>query len=148
MDNDRIEGAAREAGGKVQSAAGSLTGDRDMKAEGDMRSAAGKVQGAYGSAKDAAKDAVEGVKSAFDAEHVSKEVARLRQQVEELMRDRVTPMVAGAASTAGAYVVEAKDTLTAEMDRASEKVKANPLTSVAVVGFLAFVLGRLTSNRS
>jgi len=59
MNEDRIEGSARTLGGKVQEAAGRLTGDAKTRAEGELNQAAGRAQDLYGQARDAAADAVE-----------------------------------------------------------------------------------------
>ncbi|CAM2848374.1 CsbD family protein [Brevundimonas diminuta] len=55
-DHDRIEGAAKNMGGKLKEAAGKLTGDEKLKAEGRADQVAGKVQNAVGGVKDALKD--------------------------------------------------------------------------------------------
>lgn len=52
-DKDRIEGAAKQMGGKVKEAVGKVTGDEKLKAEGRADQAAGKVQNAVGGIKDA-----------------------------------------------------------------------------------------------
>lgn len=52
-DHDRIEGAAKNMGGKVKEAAGDLTGDQKMKAEGKADQMEGKVQNTVGGVKDA-----------------------------------------------------------------------------------------------
>ena len=57
-DNDRVEGAAKNIGGKIKEAAGNVTGDEKLKAEGKADQVAGKVQNAIGGAKDAIRDAV------------------------------------------------------------------------------------------
>lgn len=54
-DHDRIEGAAKNLGGKLKEAAGKLTGDEKLKAEGRADQVAGKVQNAVGGVKDALK---------------------------------------------------------------------------------------------
>ncbi|MBK1968543.1 CsbD family protein [Brevundimonas sp. 3P9-tot-E] len=54
-DKDRIEGAAKNIGGKLKEAAGKLTGDEKLKAEGRADQVAGKVQNAVGGVKDALK---------------------------------------------------------------------------------------------
>ncbi|MBN9479415.1 MAG: CsbD family protein [Bordetella sp.] len=54
-DHDRIEGAAKNIGGKIKEAAGKLTGDEKLKAEGRADQVAGKVQNAVGGVKDALK---------------------------------------------------------------------------------------------
>lgn len=52
-DHDRIEGAAKNMGGKVKEAAGKVTGDEKLKAEGKADQIEGKVQNAVGGLKDA-----------------------------------------------------------------------------------------------
>ncbi len=52
MNDDRIEGTARELGGKVQGAAGDLLGDSKTSAEGRVNEAMGKLQDSYGAAAD------------------------------------------------------------------------------------------------
>ena len=54
-DHDRVEGAAKNIGGKIKEAAGKLTGDEKLKAEGRADQVAGKVQNAVGGVKDALK---------------------------------------------------------------------------------------------
>ena len=51
-DHDRIEGAAKNIGGKIKEAAGKLTGDEKLKAEGRADQVVGKVQNAVGGLKD------------------------------------------------------------------------------------------------
>jgi uncharacterized protein YjbJ (UPF0337 family) len=55
-DHDRVEGAARNLGGKAKEAAGKLTGDEKLKAEGKTDQVAGKVQNAVGGLKDTLRD--------------------------------------------------------------------------------------------
>jgi uncharacterized protein YjbJ (UPF0337 family) len=59
MDKDRIAGSAKDFGGKVESAAGDLTGDVGTQASGRAREAAGAAQDLYGQAKDAVRDATD-----------------------------------------------------------------------------------------
>ncbi len=56
MDENRIEGAARNVGGKLQDAVGGLTGDAATQARGKANQAAGQAQNAYGAAIDALKE--------------------------------------------------------------------------------------------
>ena len=51
-DRDRIEGAAKQMGGKAKEVVGKVIGDEKMKAEGHADQAAGKVQNAVGGMKD------------------------------------------------------------------------------------------------
>jgi len=52
MNEDRVEGTAREFVGKAQSTAGDMLGDTKTSAEGRAREAAGQAQQAYGQAAD------------------------------------------------------------------------------------------------
>lgn len=55
-DHDRVEGAAKNLGGKAKEAAGKVTGDEKLKAEGRADQLEGKVQNTVGGIKDAFKD--------------------------------------------------------------------------------------------
>lgn len=55
-DHDRVEGAAKNMGGKVKEAAGNVTGDEKLKAEGKAEQVEGKVQNAVGGIKDSLRD--------------------------------------------------------------------------------------------
>ena len=57
MDKDRIAGSAKQAGGAIKQAVGTVTGDAKLKAEGTTDKTAGKVQNAIGGVKDAIRDA-------------------------------------------------------------------------------------------
>jgi uncharacterized protein YjbJ (UPF0337 family) len=51
-DNDRVEGAAKNIGGKIKEGVGNITGDEKLKAEGKADQVAGKVQNTVGGIKD------------------------------------------------------------------------------------------------
>jgi len=51
-DRDRVEGAAKNVGGKVKEAAGKVTGDEKLKREGQADQVTGKVQNTVGGLKD------------------------------------------------------------------------------------------------
>jgi uncharacterized protein YjbJ (UPF0337 family) len=55
MDENRLEGTARNLGGKIQEGVGRATGDTKTKAEGVMNQAAGTAQDLYGQTADAAR---------------------------------------------------------------------------------------------
>lgn len=55
-DHDRVEGAAKNLGGKAKEFAGKVTGDEKLKAEGKADQVEGKIQNAVGGVKDAFKD--------------------------------------------------------------------------------------------
>lgn len=54
-DHDRIEGAAKQAGGNIKEAAGKVIGDEKMQAEGQADQVEGKVQNTVGGVKDAVR---------------------------------------------------------------------------------------------
>ena len=55
-DQDRIEGAGKNIGGKIKEAAGKVTGDEKLKAEGRADQVEGKIQNAVGGVKDSLRD--------------------------------------------------------------------------------------------
>jgi uncharacterized protein YjbJ (UPF0337 family) len=57
MDENRIEGTARNVGGKVQEGLGKVTGNARTQAEGLANQATGAVQDLYGQATDTAREA-------------------------------------------------------------------------------------------
>ena len=56
MDEDRVEGTARNVGGKVQEGVGRVTGDARTRAEGLANQAVGTAQDLYGQAADTARE--------------------------------------------------------------------------------------------
>jgi uncharacterized protein YjbJ (UPF0337 family) len=52
MDRDRMEGAAKNIGGRIKSFFGRLFGDEKLKAEGRADQTEGKVQNTVGGVKD------------------------------------------------------------------------------------------------
>ena len=55
-DHDRVEGAAKNLGGKAKEAAGKVTGDEKLKADGRADQVEGKVQNTVGGIKDSLRD--------------------------------------------------------------------------------------------
>ena len=58
MDENEIEGAARDLGGKVDDAVGGLTGDPETQLAGKWNQAAGKAQKTFGAAADEIRENV------------------------------------------------------------------------------------------
>ncbi|MFB0493117.1 uncharacterized protein YjbJ (UPF0337 family) [Methylobacterium sp. OAE515] len=56
MDENRITGAEKELGGKVQGAVGDVTGDRETQAKGTANEVKGAAENLVGQAKDAVRD--------------------------------------------------------------------------------------------
>ena len=55
MDENRIEGSARNLGGKIQEGVGRVTGDAKSTIEGVVNQAAGTAQNLYGQSADVAR---------------------------------------------------------------------------------------------
>ena len=60
VDKDRVEGSAKNIGGKIKEGLGKLTGDSKTQAEGKMDQSEGKVQNTVGGVKDTVRDALRG----------------------------------------------------------------------------------------
>lgn len=56
VDEDRVEGAARNVGGKVKEGVGKLVGDEKLRREGQVDQVKGRAQNAIGGIKDKARD--------------------------------------------------------------------------------------------
>lgn len=61
VDENRIEGAARNFAGKVEDVVGQVTGDSKTQAEGKADQVSGQVQNAAGGVADAAREAASGI---------------------------------------------------------------------------------------
>ena len=57
MDDDRVTGTARKAGGKIEEGFGRMTGDTATQIRGVVDQAQGSAERMYGQAKDAAREA-------------------------------------------------------------------------------------------
>lgn len=60
IDNDRIEGAAKNLGGKLKAGLGNLTGDAKLQSDGRADQIEGRTQNAIGGIKDSAREALDG----------------------------------------------------------------------------------------
>ena len=56
VDKDRVEGAAKNIGGKIKEGAGKVTGDEKLKREGQLDQVKGKVENAVGGMKDTVRE--------------------------------------------------------------------------------------------
>ena len=59
VDKDRVEGSAKNIGGKIKEGFGKLTGDSKTEAEGKLDQTEGKVQNTVGGIKDTVRDALD-----------------------------------------------------------------------------------------
>jgi ElaB/YqjD/DUF883 family membrane-anchored ribosome-binding protein len=72
------------------------------------------------------------------------QIAQLRAQVEQLMRDRVTPAVADAAGRAEEAAYQAKDYAQAKVETVTRNVRERPLTALAIAAGVGYFLGRVS----
>ena len=80
----------------------------------------------------------------MDSEDTHGQIARLREQVETLMKDRVTPAVADAAGRAESAMHTAADTVRGQTEMVTSKVREQPLLAVLIAAGIGYVLGRAT----
>ncbi|OUI78062.1 hypothetical protein HK18_10995 [Commensalibacter intestini] len=87
--------------------------------------------------KKAAKAAVALQKSAQD------EIRSLKEQVEELLNDRVTPAIVQAADKADQVVHNTKELTDHQMKHVSDKVQSKPLIAIVLSIVIGYLLGRV-----
>lgn len=86
-----------------------------------------------------------------DASQDAKEqIAQLRDQVQSLMSERVTPALASAADTAQKYMGQAKeyvgqaqDIYTDQSEALSERVREFPIVAIMIAAGVGYLLGRI-----
>ena len=71
------------------------------------------------------------------------QIAQLRDQVQQLMSERVTPALANAAGQAEAYTRQAKDVYDDQTEALSERVRESPLVAVLLATGVGYLLGRI-----
>jgi ElaB/YqjD/DUF883 family membrane-anchored ribosome-binding protein len=76
------------------------------------------------------------------SEDATAQIARLREQVESLMKDRVTPAVAEAAGRAEAAMYGAADTVRGQAEAVSNRVREQPLLAILIAAGIGYALGR------
>ena len=72
------------------------------------------------------------------------ELRALREQVNALMEDRITPAYEDASKRASAAAKKARAYTEDQADYVSEHVKEQPLIAIGVAAFVGFLFGRIT----
>jgi ElaB/YqjD/DUF883 family membrane-anchored ribosome-binding protein len=103
-------------------------------AKGEAARLAGSARDLASGAKDDASRFVSDAKA---------EIVQLREKVEALMNDRITPAVSAAADRASAIGKSASDTVRQQADRASDAVHDKPLIALGVAALAGFVIASL-----
>jgi ElaB/YqjD/DUF883 family membrane-anchored ribosome-binding protein len=75
-------------------------------------------------------------------EDAQTQIARLREQVEALMKDRVTPAVAEFAGRAESAVHSASGVVRDQAHMVSGRVKDQPLVAIMVAAAVGWIIGR------
>lgn len=79
-----------------------------------------------------------------DVTHDAKEqIAQLREQVQTLMSERVTPALANAAGQAEEYVRQAKDVYDDQTEMLSERVRESPIVALLLAAGVGYLAGRI-----
>ena len=77
------------------------------------------------------------------AEDAMAQIIRLREQVETLMRDRVSPAMGEAAERVEAAAHDAADVMRGRADALAGVVRSQPLAAIGIAAVIGFLLGRL-----
>ena len=77
------------------------------------------------------------------ADDTRDQLLSLRDQVERLLNERVSPAIADAAGRAETAVHSARDFTTTQADTVSTKVRGQPLIAIAVSAGIGYLLGRI-----
>jgi ElaB/YqjD/DUF883 family membrane-anchored ribosome-binding protein len=77
------------------------------------------------------------------ASDANDQIAQLREQVEALMNDRVSPAISNAAQRAETMARSAGDMAKQQATAMSGRVREQPLFAVLIAGFAGFLIGRL-----
>jgi ElaB/YqjD/DUF883 family membrane-anchored ribosome-binding protein len=71
------------------------------------------------------------------------QIKQLRDQVDALMRERVTPMLSEAAGRAQDAARQAQEIAQDQVDQLSGHVRETPITSVLIAAAVGFLIGRI-----
>ena len=70
------------------------------------------------------------------------QIAQLRDQVQSLVSERVTPALSNAASTAEDYARQARDLASDQTEMLSDQVRESPLAAILIAAGVGYLLGR------
>lgn len=79
------------------------------------------------------------------AQDTQEQLQSLRTMVEQLLNERVTPALAGAADKAESAVTSARDLTNTQVANVSDKVRGQPLIAIAIATVVGYLLGRISS---
>ena len=71
------------------------------------------------------------------------QIAQLRDQVNSLMSERVTPALANAADSAQKYMGQARDMYSDNTEALSERVRESPMVAILIATGVGYLIGRI-----
>lgn len=77
------------------------------------------------------------------ADDTKAQIAQLRKQVESLMSDRVTPVLADAAGRAESTARQGIDYTREQAEAISNRVRDQPLIAIGIAAAVGYLVGRL-----
>ena len=77
------------------------------------------------------------------AQDAKEQIAQLRDQVQTLMSERVTPALANAAGQAEDYARQARDMATDQAEMLSDRVRESPIVAILIAAGAGYLLGRI-----
>ncbi len=81
--------------------------------------------------------------SDYTAQDAKAQINQLRDQVQSLMSERVTPALSNAAGQAEDYARQAKDMASDQAEMLSEQVRESPLAAIMIAAGVGYLLGRI-----
>ncbi len=157
VDTDRITGAAKELGGKIQGVVGDLTGSHRDTAEGRFREAQGAAENAYGQAKDSVRHAADQAQDyAGHAADQARDLAGHASDRAGDLADRARDRARDFAGDAQDYAEDAQGYAHDVYERGSRSLRHGarqvghqvaeyPLASLVIAGLVGFGVGLLVS---
>jgi ElaB/YqjD/DUF883 family membrane-anchored ribosome-binding protein len=77
------------------------------------------------------------------SDDAKEQIAQLRDQVQSLMSERVTPALANAADTAQKYVDQAKEVYSDNTEMLSDRVRESPIVAILIATGIGYLIGRI-----
>ena len=77
------------------------------------------------------------------ADSTQDQIQSLRAQVEQLLSERVTPVIADAAGRAEDAVNSARTLTASQVETVSEQVRSQPIVAIGIATAVGYLLGRI-----
>lgn len=78
------------------------------------------------------------------AKGAQEQIDGLKSQLEQLLKDRINPVLLDVADRADQAVASAKDIKDTQLTNAQARVRARPVASVLISALVGFVAGRMS----